>query len=105
MAPELALLEVLQAARGLVRGAGLDPEGVPTALGRLTEFVETLGHTHLLARGWELRDRHSAYDAAYVALAELVDAPLVTCDAALARSSGPHCDVELVSLEPPGPQR
>ena len=38
----------------------------------------------LLRRAWELRDSFTAYDAMYIALAEAIDAPLVTCDAQLA---------------------
>jgi predicted nucleic acid-binding protein len=39
-------------------------------------------------RAWELRDSHTPYDAAYIALAEALDAPLVTTDRGLARSRG-----------------
>jgi predicted nucleic acid-binding protein len=44
-------------------------------------------------RVWELRDSHTAYDAAYVALAEALDAPLVTTDARLARSTGHRAEI------------
>lgn len=48
---------------------------------------------HLLGeRIWALRRNVTVYDASYVALAELLDAPLVTLDARLARASGPRCD-------------
>jgi predicted nucleic acid-binding protein len=52
-------------------------------------------HRPLMRRIWELRHTHSAYDASYVALAELLPAPLVTCDARLARSSGHSAEIEL----------
>jgi predicted nucleic acid-binding protein len=45
-------------------------------------------HTQLLERIWELRNSMTPFDAAYVALAEALDAPLVTTDEALARASG-----------------
>lgn len=45
-------------------------------------------HTKLLKRIWALRSSLSAYDAAYVALAEALDMPLLTCDARLSRSHG-----------------
>jgi predicted nucleic acid-binding protein len=48
-----------------------------------------------MERIWELRHTLSAYDASYVALAELLPAPLVTCDARLARSSGHSAEIEL----------
>jgi predicted nucleic acid-binding protein len=51
-----------------------------------------------LAAQWELRTNLSAYDALYVALAERLDAPLLTADARLARAPGPRCPVEV--LEP-----
>lgn len=58
---------------------------------RLTRY----SHTPLVARIWELRNNLTAYDAAYVALAEALDAPLVTTDAKLARASGHRARVEL----------
>lgn len=47
----------------------------------------------LLPRIWELRSTHSAYDAAYVALAEGLAAPLVTTDGRLARSAGHRAEI------------
>jgi predicted nucleic acid-binding protein len=44
-------------------------------------------------RAWELRDSHTPYDAAYIALAEGLDAPLVTTDARLARSTGHRAEI------------
>jgi predicted nucleic acid-binding protein len=52
-------------------------------------------HAPLAARIWELRENLSAYDAAYVALAEVLDAPLVTMDARLAQAPGIRAEVEL----------
>lgn len=51
-------------------------------------------HTELLERMWDLRGSISAYDAAYVALAEALDAPLITTDGKLARSHGHHAHIE-----------
>ena len=52
-------------------------------------------HTMLLSRIWELRRNVTAYDAAYIALAEALAAPLVTTDAKLARASGIRAEIEL----------
>ncbi len=50
----------------------------------------------LLARIWELRDNVTAYDAAYVALAEGLACELVTADARLAQAPGPTCSITVV---------
>src|SRR5271169_50591 len=47
-------------------------------------------HDILMPRAWELRAAMTAYDAVYVALAELLDAPLVTCDRRIGLASGHH---------------
>ncbi len=52
-------------------------------------------HDVLLPRIWELRSSLTAYDAAYVALAEVLDAALLTCDGKLARSHGHDARIEL----------
>ena len=52
-------------------------------------------HAPLAARIWELRENLTAYDACYVALAEVLDAPLVTMDARMARAPGIRAEVEL----------
>lgn len=70
---------------------------------REAEFIEDLTsmrptryhHTALLSRIWELRNNITAYDAAYVALAETLDAPRVTLDAKLSRAPGIRTAVEL----------
>lgn len=47
-------------------------------------------------RIWELRENVSAYDAAYVALAEIIECPLVTADARLSRAPGLRCAVTVL---------
>jgi predicted nucleic acid-binding protein len=58
---------------------------------------ERFGHRALLERAWELRATIRGWDAMYVALAEVLDAPLITLDGRLAKATGPHCLIELVA--------
>jgi len=55
---------------------------------------ERFGHRPLLARAWELRDTVRGWDAMYVALAEALDAVLLTTDQRLALATGPTCRIE-----------
>lgn len=61
-------------------------------------------HSKLATRAWELRGSVTYYDASYVALAELLDAPLVTLDRRLARAHGPRCAF-LTPPEEPEPEQ
>ncbi|HTQ14606.1 MAG TPA: type II toxin-antitoxin system VapC family toxin [Rhizomicrobium sp.] len=54
-----------------------------------------IAHDFLLPRIWDLRNKLTAYDAAYVALARVLDAPLLTRDRRLATAAGRHVQVEL----------
>lgn len=53
-------------------------------------------HLDLLTRAWTLRENITAYDAMYVALAEALDAPIVTCDASLAGAPGRRARMEVI---------
>ena len=57
---------------------------------------ERFGHRLLLARAWQLRDNVRGWDAMYVALAEALDATLVTTDGRLAAAHGPTCPIEVL---------
>ena len=57
---------------------------------------ERFGHRFLLDRAWELRDTVRGWDAMYVALAEALEATLVTTDHRLASASGPACSIEVL---------
>ncbi len=97
-APELLDVEVIHALRRLQRRGELDDRRAEQALYDLATlpFVRT-PHRYLTARAWELRHNLTSYDAVYVALAEALDAPLLTTDAALARAPGLACEVELLA--------
>jgi predicted nucleic acid-binding protein len=93
-APELLEFEVTSALRGLVRARRLRPDRARGLLQDLAELDLVRYPPHgLLERIWELRDRLTAYDAAYVALAEALDAPLVTTDDVLARLRGHRAEI------------
>ena len=62
----------------------------------LTSPLRRYPHDLLLPRVWDLRNNFTAYDAMYVALAEVLDAPLLTRDKRLAASPGHHARIELV---------
>jgi len=94
--PHLLDLEVLNVLRRQTLRGILTTERGTMALQDLENIKMTrYPHTSLLGRIWELRDNLTAYDAAYVALAEALDAPLVTTDARLAQASGNRATVEL----------
>jgi predicted nucleic acid-binding protein len=98
VAPSLIDLEVTSTVRGLVRGGRLDDRRARLALNDLLTLpLERTTHEGLVTRCWELRDNLTVYDAAYVALAELLDTVLVTGDARLARASGVRCTIELLT--------
>lgn len=84
-APELLDLEVAQVLRRYERAGLLDEARAEAALRDLGDLpLERYGHRLLLPRAWELRENLTIYDAVYVALAELLAAPLLTGDASLA---------------------
>ena len=58
--------------------------------------IERAPHRPLIGRCWELRHDLTIYDAAHVALAELMEATLLTGDERLADAPGARCDVEMI---------
>jgi predicted nucleic acid-binding protein len=95
--PHLADVEVAQALRRFVRNGELDMTSGASALQDLRALdLERHPHEPLLDRVWALRDRLTAYDAVYVALAEALDTVLLTCDARLARAPGMARRVQLI---------
>lgn len=83
-APHLLDVEVLSVLRGLTIGGKLGVASAEEALRDYFAFAIDRYETHPLAgRIWALRHQYTSYDAAYLALAEALDAPLYTCDAKL----------------------
>ena len=97
-APHLVDLEVSSAWRRMSSACDLDPHRADLAITDLRALrVERVPHTPLLPRCWDLRTNLTVYDAAYVALAELMEVPLLTADTRLADALGPRCAIEVLS--------
>ena len=80
-----------------MREGDLDATSAASALQDLRSLdLERHAHEPLLDRIWALRENLTAYDAAYVALAEALDTALLTCDGRLARAPGAARHIELV---------
>ena len=96
-APHLLDIEVAQVIRRYSAKGEIDHERGRAALTDLADLpLHRYPHDFLLPRIWDLRSNLTAYDAAYVALAEALDAPLLTRDRRLAAAAGHHARVELV---------
>jgi predicted nucleic acid-binding protein len=95
-APHLLDVEMLHALRGLVlRGDVSRARSEEVREDFASLRWSRYSHVAFLDRIWELKDNLTAYDAAYVALAETLSAPLITTDARLARASGIRAEVEV----------
>jgi predicted nucleic acid-binding protein len=96
-APHLIDIEVSQTLRRLVILKEITAARGKQALeDHVALHIKRAEHKDLLERVWSLRDSITAYDAAYVVLAEILDCPLITCDAKLARSHGHKARIELI---------
>jgi predicted nucleic acid-binding protein len=100
-APHLIDVEIVSAVRGLVASGDAAAERGEEAIADLLDLpLARYPHDILLPRIWELRDNFSAYDAAYVALAEALSdegVALLTTDGRLARAVHAHSAVEVLS--------
>jgi predicted nucleic acid-binding protein len=90
-------IEVAQVLRRFLRRGDINPERGRVALQNLADLpLVRYPHERLLPRVWELRNNLTAYDAVYVALAEVLDAPLLTRDRRIAAAPGIRARIELV---------
>ena len=95
-APHLLDVEVAQALRRFVAADGLSVSRAEEGLQDLMELrVRRYPHAPFLRRIWALRKNLTSYDALYVALAEALDAPLLTCDVKLASAPGHRARIEV----------
>jgi len=96
-APHIVDVEVFGVVRREHLRGNLDRTEATQAIEDLEAWPgERFGHRLLLARAWELRDTVRGWDAMYVALAEALDAVLLTTDRRLAAATGPTCRIEAV---------
>lgn len=95
-APHLVDLEVAQVLRRLEARGEVKARRAADALAVFADLrLARYPHEPMLSRIWELRKNLTAYDAAYVALAEALDAPLLTCDRSLASAPGIRAEIRI----------
>ena len=96
-APHLLDIEVVEVLRRYAANGEIDGARGRMALADLADFpLRRYPHEFLLLRIWDLRNNLTACDAVYVALAEALDAPLLTRDRRLAAAAGQRVQIELV---------
>jgi predicted nucleic acid-binding protein len=97
-APHVIDVEVASVIRRDYLLGRLDATAAAQAIEDLRDWPgERFGQQPLLERIWELRGTVRVWDAAYVALAEVLDATLITLDGRLAAAQGPRCRIDLVT--------
>ncbi|MFA7503154.1 MAG: type II toxin-antitoxin system VapC family toxin [Burkholderiaceae bacterium] len=98
--PHLADVEIAQVLRRYAGDGDIDDRVAASALADFRSLdLQRHAHEPLLDRVWALRRNVTAYDAVYVALAEALDAVLLTCDGRLARGARTTARVELIDRE------
>jgi len=96
-APHVVDAEVLGVIRRQHQAGDLDDTAAQQAVEDLRLWPgDRFDHRFLLDRAWELRGSVRSWDALYVALAEALDATLLTRDDRLARASGPNCHIQVI---------
>lgn len=95
--PHLVDVELTQALRRLVRTREVSSRRAEDALADLADLdLHRHSHVDVLGRAWALRENVTAYDAMYLALAEAIDATVVTCDRPLARTTGHRVRIDAI---------
>jgi predicted nucleic acid-binding protein len=95
--PHLVDIEIAHAVRRYAISGQIDSKRGRTALAVLADLpLNRHPHAFLLPRIWDLRNNLTAYDSVYVALAEVLRAPLLTRDRRLAAAAGHRARIELV---------
>ena len=95
-APHVVDVETLNVIRRYHLDGRLDDTAARQAIEDLELWPgERFAHTSLIPRAWDLRNNVRGWDAFYVALAEALDATLLTLDERLSRASGPRCPIEV----------
>jgi predicted nucleic acid-binding protein len=95
--PHLIDVEVTQGLRRLVRAGEVSADRAAEAIEDLIDLdLHRHAHLDLLTRSWKLRDNVTAYDAMSIALAEALDATVVTCDTPLAKTPGHRAHIEVI---------
>ena len=101
VAPALLPVEVANILRKAARSGALSQDSAALAHGDLLALpIEYFPYEVVGTRVWELRATVTAYDAFYVAVAELISAPLATLDRKLARAPGPRCKFRIPAALP-----
>jgi predicted nucleic acid-binding protein len=96
-APHIIDVEVMNVIRRDRLLGKLDAAAADQAIDDLVAWpAERFGHRTLIGRAWDLRSNVRGWDAVYVALAEVLDATLVTVDPRLAAATAPRCTIEVV---------
>lgn len=95
VAPSLLPYEVANVIRRHAESGATSSDQAAQAHADLLDLaIEYWPYETIAGRAWELRSALTAYDASYVALAEMIDAPLVTLDRRIAGASGTRCRIE-----------
>lgn len=97
LAPEHLPVEAYSAIRGRYLGRRISEQRAVDAVAAVAGMsIDLLATAPLLGRMWQLRSNLTGYDAAYVAVAELCECPLVTADERLSHAPGLRCEIRLV---------